>query len=114
VENILMSIGSLPAVVASAAGTSLAQSKGTDVERANNEVSAQQRQTYNAMKAESAAGIGETDGQDHETAERDADGRRMWENILKKQNPEGEETENVPPVSRDATGQSGNLLDLSG
>ena len=26
-----------------------------------------------------AAGIGETDGEDHETSERDADGRRLWE-----------------------------------
>jgi hypothetical protein len=114
VENILMSIGSLPAVVASAAGTPLAQAKGSEVERANNEVSAQQRQTYNAMKAESAAGIGETDGEDHETAERDADGRRMWENILKSKKAQLEEGETAPPISRDASGQSGSLLDLSG
>ena len=30
-------------------------------------------------KAEAAAGVGEPDGEDHETAERDADGRRPWE-----------------------------------
>jgi hypothetical protein len=109
-----MSIGSLPAVVASAAGTPLAQAK-TEVERTNVEVGAQQRQTFNALKAESAAGIGETDGQDHEASERDADGRRLWEAPPGgKQNPAAENPEPPPPQSRDATGQSGNILDLSG
>ena len=32
-----------------------------------------------SRKAEAAAGVGEPDGEDHETAERDADGRRPWE-----------------------------------
>ncbi|MCC6125659.1 MAG: hypothetical protein IT426_11900 [Pirellulales bacterium] len=109
-----MSIGSLPAVVASAAGTPLAQSKA-EVERTNVEVGAQQRQVFNALKAESAAGIGETDGQDHEAAERDADGRRLWEAPTGgKKNPPVENPPSTAPQSRDATGQAGNLLDLSG
>jgi hypothetical protein len=109
-----MSIGSLPAIVASAAGTSLAQAKA-EVERTNVEVGAQQRQVFNAQKAESAAGIGETDGQDHETAERDADGRRLWEAPAKgNKNAPTENPEPPAAQSRDATGQAGNYLDLSG
>jgi hypothetical protein len=109
-----MSIGSLPSIVASAAGTALAQAKA-EVERTNVEVGAQQRQVFNDQKAESAAGIGETDGQDHEAAERDADGRRFWEAPPDgKKEPAKENPEPIPPQSRDATGQAGNLLDLSG
>ncbi len=109
-----MSIGSLPSVLVSAAGTPLAQSKA-EVERTNVEVGAQQRQVFNERKAESAAGIGETDGQDHETAERDADGRRFWEAPPDgKKNPIPENSEPSPPQSRDTTGQAGNLLDLTG
>jgi hypothetical protein len=101
--------------VASAAGTSLAQSKGSEVERANNEVGAQQRQVFGERKAESAAGIGETDGQDHETAERDADGRRLWEAAgERKKGSDAQDSGSSPPLSKDASGQSGNLLDLSG
>jgi hypothetical protein len=108
-----MSIGSLPAIVASAAGTSLAQSKA-EVERTNNEVGAQQRQVFNNLKAESAAGIGETDGDNHETEERDANGRRLWEAPPEgKQHPDTQNPE-PPPLSHDVTGQSGNLLDLTG
>jgi hypothetical protein len=109
-----MSIGSLPSIVASAAGTALAQSKA-EVERTNVEVGAQQRQVFNEQKAESAAGIGETDGQDHEAAERDADGRRLWEAPVEgKKKANAEAAEPIIPQSRDATGQAGNLLDLSG
>ena len=32
-----------------------------------------------SKEAAAAAGVGEPDGEDHETAERDADGRRPWE-----------------------------------
>jgi hypothetical protein len=109
-----MSIGSLPSIVVSAAGTSLAQAKA-EVERTNVEVGAQQRQVFNAQKAESAAGIGETDGQDHETSERDADGRRLWEaSPGGKKSAPADKSESLVPQSRDVTGQSGNLLDLSG
>ena len=104
----------------SAAGSPLAQTKGADPERALQDAGAQQRRIETDQKAEAAAGIGETDGEDHEAAERDADGRRLWEGP-----PEGEEEENAEDsgrqdatpeqrLSKDATGQSGNLLDLSG
>ena len=113
-----MSVGPLGGIAASAAGSSLAQSKGSDVDRAQQDTQAQQRRVHMDKKAESAAGIGEADGQDHEAAERDADGRRLWETMegdektAEESNGEAEAIE--PRQSKDATGESGNLLDLSG
>jgi len=110
-----MSVGPLGGLGGSAAGSPLSQAKGSDVERAQQETGAQQRQVQSEKKAESASGIGETDGEDHETAERDADGRRLWE-----KSPEGHDPDDAgsaeadQPKSRDVSGQSGNLIDLSG
>ena len=113
-----MSLGPLGGIASSAAASPLAQTKGSDLERAEQDATSQARRARSDQKAESAAGIGETDGEDHETAERDADGRRLWEEPP----PEGQDTEDAERqpdspqerLSRDATGQSGNLLDLSG
>ncbi|MBN1909844.1 MAG: hypothetical protein JW818_08910 [Pirellulales bacterium] len=110
-----MSIGPLGGITAGAAGAPLAQTTGPETERAQQDSASQQRQIRNNEKADAAAGIGETDGEDHETEERDADGRRLWE-----EPPPGADAtnENAPPdeprPSKDASGQSGNLLDLSG
>ena len=110
-----MSIGPMGAMAGAVAGTQLAQTAGPDVERTKQETSSQQRQVNSDKKAEAAAGIGETDGEDHETADRDADGRRLWELP-----PEGEEgtadaqAEDNSPKSKDTSGESGNKLDLSG
>jgi hypothetical protein len=104
-----MSIG--PLTPASAAGSPLAQTKGADVERAQEEVGARRRRVYHERKAEAAAGVGEPDGEDHEAAERDADGRRPWED-----RPEAEPGDS-PPIARqskDPSQQSGNLLDMTG
>lgn len=108
-----MSVGPMGGITNSAAGSSLAQTRGSEVNRAQQDASAQERRVHNDKKAESAAGIGETDGDDHETAERDADGRRLWERTVA-----GKQTGEEPPADqrrgKDATGQSGSLLDLSG
>ena len=105
-----MSVGPLGGIAASAAGSPLAQTKGSETERAQQDAGSQQRRIETDQKAEDAAGIGEADGEDHETAERDANGRLAWKL------PEEKAAENdaPPPQSKDATGQSGNLLDLSG
>jgi len=112
-----MSVGPLGALAGSVAGAPLAQAKGSDVERTSNDTGNQQRRVDADQKAENAAGIGAADGEDHETAERDADGRRLWEDTRRRsggdsadapsQAPEG-------PKGNDPTGQSGTLLDLSG
>lgn len=108
-----MSVGSLGGIAASVAGSPLAQTKGSEVDRAQQDFGAQQRQVQNDVKAESAAGIGETDGQDHQTADRDADGRRPWE-VPPQGNPLDANAPHDTPHSKDASGQSGTQLDLSG
>jgi hypothetical protein len=105
-----MSIG--PSVgAASVAGTPLAQAKGSEAERAHGEVGAQHRRVYHERKAEAAAGVGEPDGEDHETADRDADGRRLWED---RPAAEANDASRDTPRGKDPSRQSGNLLDLDG
>ena len=110
-----MSIGSLNSIPASLAGTQLAQQSG-DVERAKQDVASQQRATQAADQADDAAGIGKTDGEGHDTNERDADGRRPWEIAAAKQRAAGSANEDPAAAvqSKDPTGQSGNTLDLTG
>ena len=111
-----MSVGPLGGIAGSAAGSPLAQTKGSDVERAGQDASNQQRRIQNEQKAESAAGIGETDGEDHETAERDADGRLPWRQspAAKETGETGDDSDAGPPQGKDASGQSGTRLDLTG
>lgn len=110
-----MSTGPL-SIVGSAAGTPLAQAKGSEVSRAQLETSRQARQADSVKQAEDAAGIGKTD-EDEQTSERDADGRRLWEigpdgkRRLKQTTSDSAEP---PSQSKDPTGQSGQQLDLSG
>ncbi len=112
-----MSVGPLGGLAASAAGSPLAQTHGSEVDRARQDAVVQQRKVRTDQKAEDAAGIGETDGDDHETEDRDADGRRPWE-----ASPASHEDETDPgtpdssagPRGKDPSKQSGNLLDLSG
>ena len=111
-----MSLGPLGGIAGSAAGSPLAQIKGSDVERAQQDAAGQERRVHADQTAENAAGIGEADGEAHETTERDADGRRLWEAPSQRQESDDDEG-NGPPVdrrSKDTTGQSGNLLDLTG
>jgi len=109
-----MSVGPLGGIHTSAAGVPYAQAKGPDVERTEHEAVSQQRQIKGERLADAAAGIGET-GEDSETSERDADGRRLWEEQAGKQAKEVSGTDESPAKhSRDATGESGNQLDLSG
>jgi len=115
-----MSLGPLGGIASSAAGSPLAQTKGSDVERAEHDAANSTRRAQADQKAEHAAGIGEADGEDHETAERDADGRRLWEAPPEAQaddNPDqADEAQpaDLPARSKDVSGQCGNLLDLTG
>jgi hypothetical protein len=111
-----MSVGPLGGLAGTVAGTPLAQTKGTEVERTQQDVKNQQRRVQNDIRAENAAGIGEADGEDHQSAERDADGRRFWEESAgRKTSPTPKPNGGPPePQSKDATGKTGSLLDLSG
>ncbi len=98
-------------VVASAAGAPVPQRTGSEVERTHAEVVGQRRQVCFEARAEAAAGIGQPDGEDHETDERSADGRRPWE-----EPPPGQKTGSSQNARRstDPSRQRGNLLDLDG
>ena len=103
-------MGSVPG---SAAGSQLPQTKGTDIERAGQDVANQDRQIKADQKAQDAAGIGATE-EDQETSDRDADGRRLWERRQSQQQAEGSTDEEGQTKSKDTSGTSGNQLDLSG
>ena len=109
-----MSMGSLGGIAGSAAGSPLAQTTGSDVERVKQDAGVQKRRDSTDEKAEAASGIGEADGEDHETAERDADGRRLWEEVSAAKQETSEDAGGDRRKSKDSSGQSGNLLDLSG
>jgi hypothetical protein len=108
-----MSIGSL-GFAGIAPGAVISQ-PASDTDRAQHDVGAQQLQLHSETKAEQAAGIGQTDGEEHETAERDADGRRPWELPPKNKNvAEAALTTEDSFHSKDASGDRGNELDLTG
>jgi len=111
-----MSVGPLGGIAASAAGSPLQQTQSSEVERATQDAANQQRRVQADQKAEAAAGVGEADGDDHETEQRDADGRRLWEEVPSGsgEQPDDGSTPPTTPESKDTGGQTGNLLDLSG
>lgn len=108
-----MSVGPLVPLAASLAGVPLAQTRGSEVERGAQESVRNERQVSSERQAEAAAGVGVTD-REHEASERDADGRRLWEETGATNPP----TEAAVPIAErkalDPTGQSGTRLDLSG
>jgi hypothetical protein len=108
-----MSIGMLGGIAGSVAGAPLAQAKGPDVERAQQDVGAHQRRAEGQQKAESAAGIGQTD-EDQQTGERDADGRLPWQVPARPDDGTDEDSAAGRPQANDPDGHSGSLLDLMG
>jgi hypothetical protein len=105
----------LGGVVGSSAGAPLSQAAGSESERVQKDTLALGRQIDAQQSAEQAAGIGHTD-EDQESSERDADGRRPWEFPAKR----GQAPSTTEPAdaatrqSKDATGQCGKQLDLTG
>lgn len=110
-----MNIGVVGGIPASIAGSPLAQTSGSDVDRTKTATAAQSRAHASAILADKAAGIGETDGKDHQTEDRDADGRRPWEFGPPAVGAElHAECDAAERQSRDASGASGSQLDVSG
>jgi len=112
-----MSIGPLASLPASAAGQSLAQIHGSEVERAALETVAQQHRVTGEKKAEAAAGVGTTDAEG-EAQERDADGRRLWEDQLdlsqqQEDQTDEEESPDEQQRSGDPGGTTGGGLDIT-
>ena len=109
-----MSMVPLGSLIGSAAGAPLSQTKGSDTERAQKDSLQQSRHADSAQQAEQAGGIGEME-QDQETSERDADGRRLWERPIDgKKQAAGDSGVGLGRQSKDASGQAGNQLDLTG
>ena len=109
-----MSVGSL-GFVGSIAATPAAQ-RGVDAERVQHDTVRQQGEAKSDLQAEKAAGIGETDGDEHDANERDADGRRPWEIAARAKKADADQNPEAPPLrqSKDATGETGGQLDLTG
>jgi type II secretory pathway pseudopilin PulG len=108
-----MSIGSL-GIVGGLAGTALPQ-RAADADRVQRETVEQQRAVESSAQAENAAGIGQTE-EDSQTAERDADGRRPWEQAPRAEEKPADTPPAAPhiPISKDPTGACGGQLDLVG
>jgi hypothetical protein len=97
--------------------TAPAAQRGADAERAQHETTRQQGEVKNDAQAAKAAGIGETDGDEHGANERDADGRRPWEigpRDKKKDTAADPTAAPAPRQSKDVTGATGGQLDLTG
>ena len=109
-----MNLTPIPPVVAGAVGAPLAQAKGSEVERAGQETLQQQRQVQGEVQAEMAAGIGTTEQDSGASADRDADGRRLWEAPQSANSAPQNGPTSPQRVSRDASGNCGTQLDLSG
>ncbi len=109
-----MSVGPL-GVFGSVAASPLAQ-RASDADRVQHDTAREQAESKNDLKAERAAGIDETDGQEHSPNERDADGRRPWEIAARDKKPVATDEAASPPnrQSRDITGTTGTQLDLTG
>ncbi len=110
-----MSVGPMGGIAGSAAGAPLAQTKGSEVERAKQEAAGAERKTQTDKTAESAEGVGETK-EDQESSDRDADGRRLWEVDAEEQPPEEDDSkeEQAKRQAKDPSGESGSGLDLTG
>lgn len=107
-----MNVGATTGSIASAAGAPLSQTTGSETERARD--SAGREKAVDAKeRSEQASGIGTTQ-EDSESSERDADGRRLWEENAKKGKQTAVDAEQVERKAKDPTGMSGNSLDLTG
>ncbi|MGL4513092.1 MAG: hypothetical protein ACRCT8_08355 [Lacipirellulaceae bacterium] len=73
-----MSAMPLGGIVSSVAGAPLSQTHGSAAERARQDATSVERSADADRRAEGAAGIGRTEG-DQQASDRDADGRRAWE-----------------------------------
>ena len=106
-----MSVGSL-GLIGSLATTPLPQ-KAAETDKTQRETTDQAREAQAAQAAEAASGIGETE-EDSQAAERDADGRRLWEATAKKKPVEeaANEPDKASHLAKDPTGEAGGCVDL--
>lgn len=109
-----MSIGSL-GIIGSLAGTPLAQ-KAPEADKTQKDATDRARQSDAEARAESAAGIGQTE-EESQASERDADGRRLWERTQRQtadQSAPAAAAEDSGASAKDPSGDRGSVLDISG
>jgi hypothetical protein len=107
-----MSIGPT-SFVGSVAGSPLAQVKG-ETDRTRDATAVNERRAASDAKAADAAGIGRTDS-DQGAGDRDADGRRLYEEPPTAAKRDEESVfDQEPARPADPTGNSGTNLDLMG
>ena len=105
-------VGSLGSVAAG----QLQQARTADVDRATQDVLQQARSVDANERTEKAAGIGEME-QEEGASERDADGRRLWEQQSRRPRPSQSDPssdDSGSSLGQDPTGEAGTQLDLSG
>ncbi len=106
-----MSIGPLGGMIPSISGTAGAQRASGEQEKQAQEATASSTRQFSQQKAEAASGVGATEAEDQSPHERDADGRRLWEEPpepgeKQEEAPTGEEqTEQQPPSGPQHDGQ---------
>lgn len=105
-----MSIGSLGAIGSFAAAP--ATQRTSDASKTQQDTADQARVDAAVDYAEEAAGIGETH-EESKAGDRDADGRRLWEQTDRPQQDEAP-AEAATTTAKDPTGVAGNTLDLTG
>lgn len=98
-----MSMGPLGGILGSAAGSPLSQTKGATTERAARDSAVKETADQLDLQAEKSAGIGQTE-QEHESSDRDADGRRAWEWCEHERAEEEEAPPNEAPAGLDSEG----------
>ena len=100
--------------IGSLAATPLAQ-RGPETDKAQRDAEALRQAQQSQIAAEQASGIGQTH-EESEASDRDADGRRPWEEPVRKKPAaapaDASQEPSTPPP--DPTGQSGTRLDLLG
>lgn len=109
-----MSVGPSASILASAAGTPLAQAKGSEIDRARRETDAFKIQLHQESKADTAAGVAASDGEGKSVTERDADGRQAWEVPQRPTKSKTTAVESRRPMAYDPANDSGTELDLCG
>ncbi|MCL2349461.1 MAG: hypothetical protein FWC50_14520 [Planctomycetaceae bacterium] len=97
-------------LAAAAAGTQMAEKQSEGPDKLDHQASAHQRAHDSLERAEKAEAAGSVRDDSAEAGDRDADGRRAWERVLKnKKNPDVNKEK-----SKDTSGKVGKTLDLDG
>lgn len=109
-----MSVGSSSPLTAAVAAP-LAQTRGTEIDRAQQVSAAHERQLRSEGLADSAGGIAAADGEDNLAGDRDADGRLPWQTQPSAQRDQAAAGKPRPTrgAAPEAPSQSGLRLDVT-